>query len=187
MRLVRSQQTSTARADDILSIAEADPLVKRLLTEKRGVIFQPFVAGVRNGEYSVVYVDGAATHAVRKLTAENGFKNRGERDRLGVSAAALPEGLRAFADRLVGHVVARFGAAAVAFARVDLVRDIDGCPTLMELELVDPNLQLVRIPEISYRDPARDPTEAELWQGEAAMQEVVGRLADAIIARARHR
>ena len=184
MRIVRTDPAPQPRTDDILSIAEAGPRVRELLAAKRGIIFQPFVAGIRDGEYSVVYVDGAATHAVRKLTARDGFKNRHERDRHGLSAAALPDGIREFADRIITYVTTRFGVASMAFARVDLVRDVDGCPTLMELELVDPNLQLVRIPEISCRALGRDPIEAELWHGEAAMEEVVGRLADAILARA---
>ncbi|MFM1805181.1 MAG: hypothetical protein RL136_2060, partial [Planctomycetota bacterium] len=47
--------------------------------------------------------------------------------------------------------VASDGRGSPAYARVDMARDLDGRPVLMELELVEPALFLDRAPERAAR------------------------------------
>jgi hypothetical protein len=95
----------------------------------------------RDGERALVFLDGEFSHAATK--------------RVALAEAGAVEGLFA-AETLTAHepdteelVLARAAVAAVqarlgptAYGRVDLVRDDDGRPRVLELELVEPSLLL---------------------------------------------
>jgi len=108
---------------------------------RHDAIVQPFLPSLEDqGETSLIYVDGAFSHAVRKRPAEGDFRVQSiwggsvdqaeaEAEQVEVAEAAL-----AFLD------------APPLYARVDLVEDLDGNPALIELELIEPNLYLVTHP-----------------------------------------
>jgi len=120
-------------------------MVDRLHRQGRAVMLQPYLPRVEtDGETALVYLGGGYSHAVRKAAL---LTEQGERaplfgdDALGVLTPAT-----ATAEQLA---VARAALAAVpggpgrlSYARVDLVPDDQGRPTLLELELTEPSLFL---------------------------------------------
>jgi glutathione synthase/RimK-type ligase-like ATP-grasp enzyme len=108
---------------------------------RHDALVQPFLPSLEEqGETSLVYIDGAFTHAVRKRPAAGDFRVQSiwggtveraepEAEQVEVAGAAL-----AFLDE------------PPLYARVDLVEDLDGSPVLIELELIEPNLYLVAHP-----------------------------------------
>ncbi len=116
--------------------------VARLHDRGASVVLQPLLASVaRDGEWPLVFLDGAFSHAASKrvtlpraglvddlFAAEATGPHEPDREQLTVAGAA------------VALVTERFGPPA--YARVDLVRDDDGRPCVLELELVEPSLFL---------------------------------------------
>ncbi len=113
--------------------AEVDALL-----EHGDVLLQPFLSAVEaDGELSVVVIDGAVSHAVRKRPQAGEYRVQEERgahhelvdvDR---ETAALAE-----------WVVEATGQELL-FARVDLLTDELGAQQLVELEATEPDLYLV--------------------------------------------
>jgi glutathione synthase/RimK-type ligase-like ATP-grasp enzyme len=96
-------------------------------------LVQPYLPAIEDeGEWSLVYLDGAYSHAVRKLPAAGQFLVHVEHGGR-VVAGEPDEALREAGDRTIAAV------GPLPYARVDLVRGPDG-PLLMELELVEPEL-----------------------------------------------
>ena len=100
----------------------------------RSMMAQPYMANVdSSGERSIVWIDGEVTHAVRKSPR---FSDGEE----SVTVVRVEDDERALAER------ALLPFQNLLYARVDLVRDADGKPRLMELELVEPSLFLLQHP-----------------------------------------
>lgn len=99
-------------------------------------LVQPYLRSVEDyGERALVWIDGALTHAVRK-----GARFAGDEQRVSDAVAIAPdEG--ALAERILAHL-----PRPLLYARVDLARDAEGRPCLMELELIEPSLFLTRSP-----------------------------------------
>lgn len=101
-------------------------------------MLQPFLASVgTTGETSLVFFNGVFSHAVRKVAKAGDF--RVQPDWGGHVSAAQPD-----ADE---HAAAQAALAAIdegplLYARIDLVRDAEGRPVVMELELLEPDLYL---------------------------------------------
>jgi O-ureido-D-serine cyclo-ligase len=121
-----------AASRDAAAFEPADPAAARhlaALTARGDALVQPYVRSVEGyGERSVVWIDGALSHAIRKAPR---FAGDGERvsgpfeiadDERAVALAALAP----YGDLLYG--------------RVDLARDDAGRPMVMELELIEPSL-----------------------------------------------
>lgn len=107
--------------------------------EASGGLIQAFVPEVESrGEISLVYLDGAFSHAVRKRPAGGDFRVQG--DFGGTVEAVTPSrSIRAFGDTVLGAV-----SRPWLYARVDLV-ETDRGPVLMELELIEPDLFLTPV------------------------------------------
>src|SRR5690606_33538254 len=86
------------------------------------------------GELSVIALRGEVTHAVRKRGAPGDFRIH---DDYGGTVAAVPPGDDVIG--LVGRALAAIPGDAF-YARVDVVRGLDGQLCIMELELVEPEL-----------------------------------------------
>jgi hypothetical protein len=101
------------------------------------MMVQPYVRGVEDyGERACVFVDGELTHAVRKRPRLAG-------DAEAVSeAVALAADERALAERVLGP-----WWSELLYGRVDLCRDEEGRPVVMEVELTEPSLYLLQCPE----------------------------------------
>ena len=110
-------------------------LLDRLLPE-HDLLVQPFLESVETyGERCLVFLDGAFSHAVRKNALTRGGR-----------WTDLPEGVpvEAAGDEieLAQRIVAAAGLEGCLYARVDLTRDDQGAPLLLELEATEPTLFL---------------------------------------------
>jgi glutathione synthase/RimK-type ligase-like ATP-grasp enzyme len=102
---------------------------------------QPFLDGVHHhGERCIVVIDGEITHAVRKTTVfDPAFEDRPPRIEVADDEARLAK--------------AAIEAAGFQYlyARVDMVRDEDDVPRLMELEMFEPSLYFGEHPAAAER------------------------------------
>jgi hypothetical protein len=100
-------------------------------------MIQPYLPEIeRSGEVSMIYFGGEFSHAIAKRPQPGDFRVQPEFD--GIIAAHRPE-----EDE--HQAAARILAAVeepLLYARVDLVRGLDGTPRLIELELIEPDLYL---------------------------------------------
>jgi glutathione synthase/RimK-type ligase-like ATP-grasp enzyme len=110
------------------------------------MLVQPFVPGIgEHGEWSLVFVDGRFTHAVRKRAAPGDF--RVHDDYGGTVEREEPEpALRALAETALATI-----DQPLLYARVDLVRGRDDQPVVMEMELVEPELFFAHAPDSAAR------------------------------------
>jgi glutathione synthase/RimK-type ligase-like ATP-grasp enzyme len=121
-----------------LSDAEWAPL------EASGALVQTFVPEILEGEASLVFIDGELSHAACKRPAAGDFRVQG--DFGGRVEPLVPDrSLTVFAERVLAAVPRDW-----VYARVDLVHTDRG-PTLMELELIEPDLFFRLAPDAADR------------------------------------
>ena len=105
-------------------------------------LVQPYLPEIEtSGEISLIYFAGRFSHAIRKRPQPGDFRVQPEFD--GVITRHDPS-----RDEL--QAAARVLAAIdeeLLYARVDLVRGLDGKPALIEIELIEPDLYLGFDPE----------------------------------------
>lgn len=131
-------------AVDAASLAAAQGHLDRLLAE-RAMLVQPFLEAVESaGERSLVFLDGAFSHAIRKNALTHGGRWAGLPE--GVSVEASPDE-RVAAERILALACPDLPL----YARVDLVRDERDEPRLLELELVEPTLFFTTCPGSAER------------------------------------
>uniref|UniRef100_B0T7A3 Transporter n=1 Tax=Caulobacter sp. (strain K31) TaxID=366602 RepID=B0T7A3_CAUSK len=100
-------------------------------------LIQPFLPAVgEEGELSLFYFDGVFSHAVAKVATAGDFRVQPQFGGQVSSVAPEPEALHA------AEMVLRAAGAPLTYARVDLIRGLDGTPQLMELEVIEPDLFL---------------------------------------------
>ncbi|MBO9710037.1 MAG: transporter [Caulobacter sp.] len=100
-------------------------------------LIQPFLPAVgEEGELSLFFFDGAFSHAVTKVAVEGDFRVQPQFGGKVSGVAPEPEALHA------AEMVLQAAPAPLAYARVDLIRGLDGAPQLMELEAIEPDLFL---------------------------------------------
>jgi glutathione synthase/RimK-type ligase-like ATP-grasp enzyme len=116
---------------DPCSPEAADHVVR--LVAGGDVVVQPYAPQIEAGETSLLFFGAALSHAVRKVPAEGDFRvqahHGGTEHPHRPSAAELETARRAM----------ECAPGPLTYARVDLV-DVDGVPTLMELEVIEPDL-----------------------------------------------
>ncbi len=116
----------------------ADPQVREYAQALAGsgdVIVQPFAPAISAGERSLVFLDGAFSHGVRKIPAEGDYRTQYFYG--GSEVAHEPDS----AEVQVALAAIAAAPARLTYARVDLV-DWEGVPSLIELEAIDPDLFL---------------------------------------------
>ncbi|HEV7706932.1 MAG TPA: hypothetical protein VGP16_01930 [Asanoa sp.] len=135
------------RLSDDAEAAAFNAHLKRLTDAGRAALLQPFLSGIETaGETALVYLnDGAGlrfSHAARKGAMlsgpDEGVSGLYKEERIDPAAASAAE--LAVAERALDAVPA--GRDRLLYARVDLVPDDSGAPTLIELELTEPSLFL---------------------------------------------
>ncbi len=123
------------RTDPGAAIAHA----RRLLDDRRSVLLQPYLQRVdRDGETALMFFEGRFSHAIRKgpLLPPGGAATTG-------LFAAETITTRVPGDdemRLAERIVAAIPFDTPLYARIDLIRDDQGAPCLLELELTEPSL-----------------------------------------------
>jgi len=120
-------------------VARGQEHLDRLLPE-RAMLVQPFLDSVETtGERCLVFVEGEFSHSVRKNALTHGGRWAGLPE--GTAAAAEPDEI-AVARRILDTACRLGGFAPPLYARVDLARDREDRPLLLELELAEPTLFL---------------------------------------------
>ena len=118
---------------------------------------QPYLPEIeRSGETSLLYFAGRFSHAIRKVPQPGDFRVQPEYDGI-ITRHDPAEDELAAADRILAAV-----EEDLLYARVDLVRGLEGEPQLIELELIEPDLYL-----------GYDPAEGRLFA--EAVLELIGR------------
>ena len=100
------------------------------LTARGAALIQPYIASIDGyGERSLVWIDGELSHAIRKSP-----RFAGQDERVTGPFPIAPD------ERDVALAALAPIASELLYARVDLARDDQGKPMVMELELVEPSL-----------------------------------------------
>jgi len=133
---------------------EALELIDRIAASGCAAMVQPYLTGVdTRGENAIVFLGGELSRVVckRAVLRPDEIAPIDTESGLGEALVMLDEDLVvagqadaaeiALAEDLVAHVAARFGGPPL-YARVDVVRDADDVPILLELELIEPSLYL---------------------------------------------
>ncbi len=119
--------------------AEATRHALRMLDENRSVLLQPYMSRVdEHGETALIYFEGEFSHAIRK----GPILKRREGPTTELFAK---EAINARTPDPAEFDVGASALRAVPFdtplyARVDLIRNRDGDPVVLELELIEPSL-----------------------------------------------
>lgn len=110
-----------------------------MLAAGRDVLIQPYQARVDDeGETALLYFSGVWSHAIRKgplLTM-----NADATEKLFAPEAITPRSPSADQLALAERILAALPFPTPLYARVDLLRDAQGSPVLLELELTEPSL-----------------------------------------------
>lgn len=116
----------------------------RLLEADRSAMLQPYLSSVdQQGETALMYFGGRFSHAIRKGPLLQRDEGPTEHLFAAESITARVPGQDEIA--LADHVLAAAAdslqlGSPLTYARVDLIRDDDGAPRLLELELCEPSL-----------------------------------------------
>lgn len=135
-----------ARAD----VNKATMHAQQLLDEGRSVLLQPYLHHVdEQGETSLLYYAGEFSHAIRKgpllKRGEAPLRALFKKEFISAREPQFDE-LRAGAQALAAQP---FGT--LAYARVDLIRDGNGAPCVLELELNEPSMFFALAPDAADR------------------------------------
>jgi glutathione synthase/RimK-type ligase-like ATP-grasp enzyme len=110
--------------------------VERLLAAGRGVLLQPYIGAIdQRGETALIYIDGHASHAIRK----EALLPPGDAGSKPAAAAIRPRVASDAEYAAAARVLEALPFAAPTYARVDLLPGPEG-PLLLELELIEPSL-----------------------------------------------
>jgi glutathione synthase/RimK-type ligase-like ATP-grasp enzyme len=113
--------------------------VQRLVAAGRSTLLQPYLDAVdREGETALMFFDGEFSHAIRKAPLL--FRDQGPTRALFAPEKITPRTPGEDELALARAVLAALPDGPLAYARVDLIRDADGSPRLLELELTEPSL-----------------------------------------------
>jgi O-ureido-D-serine cyclo-ligase len=128
-----------ARADTAIAHAQ------RLLDSKRSVLLQPYLDRVdEDGETALMYFAGRFSHAIRKgpLLPPGAGATTG----LFAPEQIIPRTPGTDELRVADRILTVLPFKAPLYARVDLIRDAERAPCLLELELTEPSLFFAHAP-----------------------------------------
>jgi hypothetical protein len=115
--------------------------VHRLLNAERSVLLQPYLDSVdRDGETALIYFAGRFSHAIRKGPLLPPGSTASPAVGLFAPEKITPRTPGEDELRVGDRVLAAMPFKAPLYARVDLIRNASGAPTLLELELTEPSL-----------------------------------------------
>lgn len=137
--IVVVKPTISAGAKETLKLGPDDLMIG---APKGAAMLQPFLPAVgEEGEMSLFYFGGGFSHAVIKVARTGDFRVQ---PHLGGHVVALEPSEEAFA---AAESVLAAAPERPAYARVDLIRRLDGRLALMELEMIEPDLFLDYAPD----------------------------------------
>lgn len=94
-----------------------------------GLMIQPFVSGINNGEFSCIFIDGINTHNMLRFPGVLGEKKRAQ------YLTTVPESVLELATKVSN--IPEF--SGYLYARIDIVLE-NNKPYIMEVELTEPDL-----------------------------------------------
>jgi glutathione synthase/RimK-type ligase-like ATP-grasp enzyme len=125
------------------NIADYENVFKQLVANE-AMILQPFQKNiVKQGEVSLMVIDGKFTHAVLKIAKKGDFRVQDDFGGTVQTYNASLEEIK-FAENAVKACIDK-----PIYARVDVFTDNDGILALSELELIEPELWFRNNPEAS--------------------------------------
>ncbi len=128
--------TVSATAEFTYRLSEFHPSIAPVFAE-RAFLIQPFIKSVADeGEYSLFYFAGEFSHAIVKTPKPGDFRVQEEHG--GEIVPFSPDAEMLETGRFVFDMI----SPTPLYARVDLIRGVDGRLLLMELELIEPALYL---------------------------------------------
>lgn len=132
-----SRDTIRVGARDIRSVAQVF-VDEQLL--RQGLMVQPFLPRIAEGEVSLIFLEGTAglafSHAVIKRPRAGDFRSQPE------FGSHIDAHAPTTTERDIAAHALHIAGGRPLYARVDLVTGLDGQPTLIELEMVEPCLYL---------------------------------------------
>ncbi|HEY6927071.1 MAG TPA: hypothetical protein VI653_26575 [Steroidobacteraceae bacterium] len=112
-----------------------------MLDAKRSVLVQPYLESVdTEGETALIFFGGRFSHAVRKGPLLPRGSTASPAVGLFAPERITPRTPGADELRVADEVLTALPFEAPLYARIDLIRDASGAPTLLELELTEPSL-----------------------------------------------
>lgn len=113
---------------------EIDEIIRKkyeiiLQQSDNGLMIQPFVSGINNGEYSCIFIDGINTHNILRFPGVLGEKKRAE------YLTTVPKSVLNLATQVSN--IPEF--SGYLYARIDIVLE-NNRPYIMEVELTEPDL-----------------------------------------------
>jgi O-ureido-D-serine cyclo-ligase len=118
--------------------------IRRMQLKNRSTLLQPYLSKVDSaGETALMYFNGVFSHAIRKGPLLK--RNEGPTEKLfapeQIIARVPSQDELDLAEHIVAAIPSIFGInSALTYARIDLLRDENGNPCLLELELTEPSL-----------------------------------------------
>lgn len=125
--------------------------VSRMLDSGRSVLVQPYLDRVDEaGETALIHFDGQFSHAIRKGPLLR--PDEGPTTELYASEQIDPREASTEECGLAAEILSVLPFKMMpAYARVDLIRNADGNPVLLELELTEPSLFFNHAPGSAHR------------------------------------
>jgi O-ureido-D-serine cyclo-ligase len=112
---------------------------RRMLSEKRSVMVQPYLSRVDDyGETALIYFDGKFSHAIRKGPLLK--RKEGPTTELFAKESITARVPDAAELRVGARAIEAMPFETPLYARVDLIRDEKGEPVVLELEMIEPSL-----------------------------------------------
>jgi glutathione synthase/RimK-type ligase-like ATP-grasp enzyme len=127
-------------ADGTFRLGPADAVPEKVAGKQ--MMIQPYQPSIADeGEYSLFYFGGDFSHAIIKRPAAGDFRVQ---DQFGgyEEGITAPGDTKTLANAALTATSQITRTGPLAYARVDMVRDLDGIFRLMELELIEPSLFL---------------------------------------------
>jgi glutathione synthase/RimK-type ligase-like ATP-grasp enzyme len=102
------------------------------------LMVQPFLPAIKTeGEWSLIFFGGVFSHAILKTPKPGDFRSQPDYQ-AHLRALDPPEDVMKAASDIIDWI----GPQTLTYGRVDLVRGLDNRPSLMEIELIEPDLYL---------------------------------------------
>ncbi len=118
-----------ARHSNVLIDFPFDICTSIMQQPENGIMVQPFMSGIKEGEYACVFIDGINTHNMLRFPGVLSEKKRA------IYLPSLPENINKLATMV--SQIPEFKNSL--YMRVDIIVD-DNKPYIMEIELAEPDL-----------------------------------------------
>ncbi len=127
----------------ITSLKTAEAVFQEQLSNApTGIMIQPYIPAVEEGEYCLVFFNNKYSHAIQKM---GGFRNHSIPQRKYIPEEKLPAGMVKFAADIISHMQQLYHPHALTRTRIDFLSSGNQI-VLCELECTEPNTNLQSLP-----------------------------------------